>query len=53
MYNEAIKHYRFMSVNKLINFSNIDTAKKMALLNIEANNLSDAKTLLSHLKKKI
>ena len=52
MYNEAIKHYRFMSANKLINFSNIDTAKKMALLNIEANNLSDAKTFIKSFKEK-
>ena len=35
-YDEAIKHYRFMSANKLISFSDIETSKKMALLNIEA-----------------
>ena len=51
-YTEAIKHYRFMSANKLISFSDVDTSKKMALLNIEAKKFVDAKTFIDLLKEK-
>lgn len=51
-YAEAIEHYRFMSANKLISFSNSDTSKKMALLNIEAKKFSDAKTFINSIKEK-
>ena len=51
-YIEAIKHYRFMSANKLISFSDVETSKKMALLNIEAKKFIDAKTFINSLKEK-
>ena len=51
-YKDAIKHYRFMSANKLIDFSEKSTAKKMALLNIEAGNFIDAKTFIDSLQEK-
>ncbi len=51
-YNEAIKHYRFMSANKLISFSDIETSKKMALLNIEAKKFIDAQTFIESFKEK-
>ena len=51
-YKEAIEHYRFMSANKLINFSDISVAKKMALLNIEAKKYVDANTFIKSLKDK-
>ena len=51
-YDEAIKHYRFMSANKLISFSDIETSKKMALLNIEAKKFIDAKTFIESFKEK-
>ena len=51
-YTEAIKHYRFMSANKLIDFSDISVAKKMALLNIEAKKFIDATTFIESLKNK-
>ena len=51
-YTEAIKHYRFMSANKLISFSDVGTSKKMALLNIEAKKFIDAKTFIDSLKEK-
>ena len=51
-YDEAIKHYRFMSANKLISFSDIETSKKMALLNIEAKKFVDAKTFIESFKEK-
>ena len=51
-YDKAIEHYRFMSANKLINFSDISVAKKMALLNIEAKKYIDANTFIKSLKKK-
>ena len=51
-YTEAIKHYRFMSANKLISFSDVDTSKKMALLNIEAKKFIYAKTFIDSLKEK-
>ena len=37
-YEEAISHYRFMSANKLIDFSNIEVAEKMAILNMQILN---------------
>lgn len=51
-YDEAIKHYRFMSANKLISFSDIETSKKMALLSIEAKKFADAKTFIESFKEK-
>ncbi len=51
-YIEAIKHYRFMSANKLISFSDVETSKKMALLNIEARKFIDAKTFINSFKEK-
>ena len=51
-YKEAIKHYRFMSANKLINFGDIGVAKKMALLNIKASNYIDADLFIDSLKDK-
>ena len=51
-YQLAIEHYRFMSANKLISFGNIDTAKKMALLNIEAKKFIDAETFINSIKEK-
>lgn len=50
-YSEAIDHYRFMSANKLISFSDIDTAKKMAILNIKAKKFEDAKIFIESIKK--
>ena len=41
-----------MSANKLISFGNIDTAKKMALLNIEAKKFIDAETFINAIKEK-
>ena len=51
-YEEAIKHYRFMSANKLIDFSDPSVAKKMALLNIEAKKFIDATTFIESLNDK-
>jgi len=51
-YDEAIKHYRFMSANKLINFSDILVAKKMALLNIKIERYLDANTFIKSIEKK-
>lgn len=51
-YKEALNHYRFMSANKLIDFSDIDVAKKMAILNIEAKNYIDAITFINSIKDK-
>ena len=51
-YKEAIKHYRFMSANKLINFSDIEVAKKMAILNIKAKNYIDADSFINSIKEK-
>lgn len=41
-----------MSANKLISFSDVETSKKMALLNIEAKKFIDAKTFINSLKEK-
>ena len=51
-YDEAIDHYRFMSANKLINFSDVSVAKKMALLNIKAKKYIDANTFIKSMKSK-
>ena len=51
-YKEALDHYRFMSANKLIDFSDKEVAKKMALLNIEAKKYIDAMTFINSLKDK-
>lgn len=51
-YDEAIEHYRFMSANKLINFSDISVAKKMALLNIKAKKYMDSNTFIESIKNK-
>ena len=51
-YDEALEHYRFMSANKLINFSDLSVAKKMALLNLEANKFEESVAFINSLKKK-
>tara|TARA_B100000575_G_scaffold211845_1_gene172805 strand:- start:96 stop:1685 length:1590 start_codon:yes stop_codon:yes gene_type:complete len=51
-YDDALEHYRFMSANKLINFSDPSTAKKMALLNIEAGKFKDSMVFIDSIKEK-
>ena len=51
-YDEAIKHYRFMSANKLISFSDISVAKKMALLNIKVKKYIDADIFIKSIENK-
>ena len=51
-YDEALEHYRFMSANKLINFSDLSVAKKMALLNLEANKFEESVVFINSLKEK-
>ncbi len=51
-YDDALEHYRFMSANKLINFSDLTTAKKMALLNIEAGKFKDSAAFIDSIKEK-
>ena len=51
-YEEAISHYRFMSANKLIDFSNIEVAEKMAILNIQAGKYIDADNFIDSLKER-
>ena len=51
-YDEALEHYRFMSANKLINFSDLSVAKKMALLNLEANKFEESVAFINSLKEK-
>ena len=51
-YDDALEHYRFMSANKLINFSDLETAKKMALLNIEAGKFKDSMAFIDSIEQK-
>jgi len=51
-YQEAISHYRFMSANKLIDFSDIEVAQKMAILNIQAERYIDAENFINSIKEK-
>ena len=51
-YEEAISHYRFMSANKLIDFSDIEVAEKMAILNIQVGKYIDADNFINSLKEK-
>jgi len=51
-YEEVINHYRFMSANKLIDFSDIEVAQKMAILNIKVGKFVDAENFINSLKEK-
>tara|TARA_B110000240_G_scaffold36200_1_gene39617 strand:- start:298 stop:2055 length:1758 start_codon:yes stop_codon:yes gene_type:complete len=51
-YQEAISHYRFMAANKLIDFSDIEVAQKMAILNIQAEKYIDADNFINSIKEK-
>ena len=51
-YEDALEHYRFMSANKLVNFSDLEIAKKMALLNIEAGKFKDSMVFIDSIKEK-
>jgi len=51
-YEEVISHYRFMSANKLIDFSDIEVAQKMAILNLQVGKYTDAENFINSLKEK-